>query len=341
MSSDPIRFFHPVLAARDLRRAPVRVEIAGRAYALFRDHEGRPSALGDACPHRSAPLSRGVVRPDGRLACPYHGWHFDREGRGVNPSQPTLRKCDTESFQLVERYDYLWLAERETSPDTIPALGGGDWELAGEFAMKMPAPLQIALDNFSENEHVPWVHDRLGWDEGGASNIEFEATNFDDRTEVRYRARQRASMLLPLLLLRSGDVYHNAWVTRFDPVRTEYTISWTDPHGVPRPVETRATIFMVPESERTTRFHVFTHVRCTDAKYRAFMPIVRRAALALGWFEVWDDARFLPVVAHTPLTLEGRLDRFDKPLVHNRKLLARVYYGTRDDLAAAPRKTVV
>jgi hypothetical protein len=195
--------------------------------------------------------------------------------------------------------------------------------------MEMPAPLSIALDNFSENEHVPWVHDRLGWDESAASNIEFDATNHDDRTEVRYRARQRSSPLLWLLLLRDGDIYRNEWVTRFDPVRTEYTISWTDPNGAPRPIETRATIFMVPETDRTTRFHVFTHVRCRDERYQRLMPLVRRAALALGWFEVWDDARFLPVVANTPRTLEGRLDRFDKPLIHNRKLLERIYYGER------------
>ena len=89
---DVTRYFHPVLAAKKLGGKPVRVLIAGRAYVLFRDRAGRAAALVDTCPHRFSPLSRGRVRSDGRLACPYHGWHFDAEGKGCNPSQPTLAK---------------------------------------------------------------------------------------------------------------------------------------------------------------------------------------------------------------------------------------------------------
>ncbi len=70
------RYFHPVLAAKQLRKQPVRVELAGHAYVLFRDAAGRPAALVDRCSHRFAPLSKGRVRPDGRLACGYHGWNF-------------------------------------------------------------------------------------------------------------------------------------------------------------------------------------------------------------------------------------------------------------------------
>ncbi len=56
------RFFHPVLAARALRKKPVRVELAGQAYVLFRDGRGQPAALLDRCPHRFSPLSAGRVR---------------------------------------------------------------------------------------------------------------------------------------------------------------------------------------------------------------------------------------------------------------------------------------
>jgi phenylpropionate dioxygenase-like ring-hydroxylating dioxygenase large terminal subunit len=90
---DVTRFFHPVLPARQLRNRPVQVKIAGRSYALFRDAANQPAALDDACPHRHAPLSSGVVER-GRLTCPYHGWNFDGTGAGCSPSQPSL-KCDT------------------------------------------------------------------------------------------------------------------------------------------------------------------------------------------------------------------------------------------------------
>jgi hypothetical protein len=40
------RYFHPVLASKKLNREPVRIEIAGHPYVLFRDSQGRPAALG-------------------------------------------------------------------------------------------------------------------------------------------------------------------------------------------------------------------------------------------------------------------------------------------------------
>ncbi len=83
------RFFHPVYDVAKLRDKPVRVQVAGTAYVLFRDAAGQAGALLDRCPHRFAPLSQGWVK-NGRLTCPYHGWHFDREGCGKSPSQPSL-----------------------------------------------------------------------------------------------------------------------------------------------------------------------------------------------------------------------------------------------------------
>ena len=329
---DVTRHVHPVLPARALgRRTPVRVELAGRAYALFRDAEGRPAALDDACPHRKAPLSLGRVRPDGRLQCAYHGWHFGADGQGVCPSQPSLAKCDATAMSVVEHLGWLWLTARDASPEArLPALGWPDegWVFAGAFAQRAAAPLHVVFDNFSEDEHTPFVHGRLGWSEEDARAIDFTSSAHDDRTEVRYAAPQRASRLLPLLLLRSGDTFENAWVTRFSPVHTVYTLSWTSPTGQPRPAAMRAAIFFVPETERATQIVTFAWSRLADARYRRLMPLVRAAALALAWKEVHDDVRFVRHVADTPFDLAGmRLDKYDAPLVHNHRLLRRIYFG--------------
>src|SRR6185369_4375428 len=93
--TDVLRYFHPVASSLALHPGPARAEVLGRGFALFRDGSGSAAALADTCPHRFAPLSKGRVRPDGRLACPYHGWNFDAQGRGQSPSQPTLAHCDT------------------------------------------------------------------------------------------------------------------------------------------------------------------------------------------------------------------------------------------------------
>src|SRR5688572_21662503 len=116
------RHFHPVLRASALRRKPVRIDLDGAAYVAWRDGSGTPRALRARCPHRHAPLSAGRVRPDGRLACGYHGWHFDGDGNGASPSVPELGKCSAEAFQLVEHYGWLWLADRGVDRDALPAL---------------------------------------------------------------------------------------------------------------------------------------------------------------------------------------------------------------------------
>lgn len=322
------RFFHPVLRASRLRERPVKVTVAGDDYVLWRDGQRQPAAFVDACPHRKAPLSAGRVHA-GRLQCPYHGWNFDTQGRGRSPSQPSLTKCDAQSMQLVERHGWLWLAGPEVEREALPDILTPGFDHAGTFSMLFRAPLHVCLDNFSEDEHTPFVHTRLGWDEGDIGTIEFEANNFDDRTEVSYRARQRDTAFRHLVGIRKGDTFNNEWVTRFDPVRTIYTIYWTHPtSGKVRGARTRSVIFMVPQTDRTTRFVVFITTKIESPALRLIAPVVRQAAVGLAWWEIYDDCRFIPTVADTPEEMKGmRLSKYDKPLVHNHKLLRRLYWA--------------
>jgi phenylpropionate dioxygenase-like ring-hydroxylating dioxygenase large terminal subunit len=325
---DPIRHFHPVLSARDLRGAPVRVELAGRRYVLFRDGTGQAAALVDRCPHRFAPLSAGKVRPDGRLACPYHGWNFDAQGHCDIPSRATLAKCDIPAFQVVERAGYLWLAAPSTPLSALPRMEFEGYTLAGHFSMPFEAPLHVAIDNFSEDEHTPYVHTRLGWDEPSFGGVEYECRNLEDRSEIHYRAPQRWTFAQHFLPIRRGDFFHNDWVTRFDPVRTEYNLHWTDAAGNARPLWIKAPIYMVPETPRLTRFHVFTYLKLTDRRLAAFTPLLGKVLTQMVRHEIAADARFIPTVADTPFELNGmKLGRFDKPLAHQRKLLKAIYWG--------------
>lgn len=339
------RYFHPVLASKKLRRAPVRVELAGHAYVLFRDGAGQPAALVDRCPHRFAPLSQGRVRADGRLACGYHGWNFDVTGDGRSPSQPSLTKCGVRSFQIIERFGYLWMADRETPLANFPSMEWEGYEYAGAFDTIFEAPIHVSLANFSEDEHFPYVHTRLGWNDRALEEIHFEADNYDDRSEVRYRGPQRPSPYLKFLLVRPGDVFYNEWVTRFDPLRALFSFKWEDRQtGKVRPLKLKIMIYMTPETAMTTRFHVFLFVRLDAPRLRFLMPVARRAAMLMGWHEVRDDAAFARHLAHTPYDMKGmRLDKFDKPVIHNNKLLRTIYLAepneTRlDELSASEER---
>jgi phenylpropionate dioxygenase-like ring-hydroxylating dioxygenase large terminal subunit len=321
------RFFHPVLPSRALRKKPKRAIVDGEAYVLFRDAGGRACALVDRCPHRFAPLSRGRVDERGHLQCAYHGWTFDGEGHGESASQPSLTKCDARAMRCEERHDYVWISARD-SITSVPSWSFGAHRFCGAFAMRFDAPLHVVLDNFSEDEHTPFVHTRLGWRDRDVHRIEFDAENHDDHTRVHYAAPQRPTRVGRLFGLRPGDIFHNDWVTRFDPVCTIYETHWVDPKsGAKRPLRITSPIFFVPETTTTTMLHTFVFADVGEP-YARFFSALRHVATAVAWGEIRDDARFVPILRDTPASMRGmRLGKFDKPLVHNRKLLDAIYFG--------------
>lgn len=320
------RHFHPVLRATKLRTKPVRVEIDGAGYVLWRDTSNTPRALLDRCPHRHAPLSAGRVRPDGRLACGYHGWHFDGEGHGTSPAVPELT-CTVDALRVAEHHGWLWLAAHG-SDAALPALAKDGYDFVGSYAHLAPAPLHVVLDNFSENEHTPYVHDRLGWREEDAPKVSIDVRCHPDRTEVTYTAPQRPSALLPLVLVKNGDLLTNEWVTHFSPIHSIYELSWHDPISLARrPFSLRVGIVFVPVSERSTHIVSFLFSRLAG-RHAIPRKLLDAAAYAMGWKEVWDDARWVRRIADTQRGFEGmRLTRFDKPLAHNRKLTDALYFG--------------
>lgn len=332
--ADVLRFFHPVLPGAALRSRPRRVTVAERHYVLFRDHDGRAAALDDACPHRRAPLSRGFVRPDGRLACGYHGWHFDAAGHGVSPSCPELRHCDATAYQVIERYGYLWLGNRSVPSSAMPSLGWDGFTPAGTIATRFDASLEVTLDNISEDEHFAFIHSTFGWDERSASGVEMSTDRYPDRSEVRLVGQQRRSFVSLLGGVRAGDRFHNAWVTRFDPVHAIYTFGWQDPRsGRARPITTRAVVYLVPETAAATRAHMFLFLKIAPSVQGRMRPLLHWLARRIALRELQRDARFAAYLADAPTTLRGmRLTRFDTALIHNRKLLDRIYRrGTTAD----------
>jgi len=336
--ADLLRFFHPVLPSAALGKGPVAVSVGSRRYALWRGPDGRPAAVDDACPHRNAPLSLGRVRADGRLACAYHGWNFGADGSGHSPSQPKLA-CQTNAYQLIERHDYLWLARRDV-PAALPELGAPGFVLAGAFETQFSAPIRVCLDNFSEDEHFPYVHAAFGWTDAQWSDVSFEASSFDDRTTARYVGPQRTSPIMPLLGVERGDLFHNSFETRFDPLRTLYESYWTCARGVEkRPVEARTWVFMHPEGERKTRFHTFVYLRvAASSRLRHALPALKYIARSFVQREWAMDARWVAKLADTAPDLRGlRLGKYDKPVIKNRKLLDQLYFGAEPNELVAIR----
>jgi phenylpropionate dioxygenase-like ring-hydroxylating dioxygenase large terminal subunit len=340
---DVTHHFHPVLRSKELVQQPVRVILSGRAIVLYRTPKGKAVAMADQCPHRRTPLSKGTVRPDGRLQCAYHGWHFDEAGDGCAPQQPKL-KCQAHAYRTVERLGYIWVAKRSTPASAMPAFARDAEELTGEWegfeplkpiVFDIEAPLEPVMDNFSEIEHVPHVHVVLGWKENDVPKMTIELEKTEDGSICRAWGPQREAPMGPLrlvdkLLLHSaGTTSLLQWGFKFSPVHLTFMPGWGDPEtGERRVFSVRATTVLVPISPTLTRLINFPFLKIHERRLQWMRPILRITARSALKKELILDGKFCEMVGDVPFELKGmRLGAFDRQLVYNRRLLKRLYYG--------------
>jgi phenylpropionate dioxygenase-like ring-hydroxylating dioxygenase large terminal subunit len=109
-------YWHPIATASEVDGEPRPFRLLGEKLVVFRDRDG-VVVFRDLCIHRGAALSGGKLK-NGRLACPYHGWEYDRTGACVHiPSLPAGSsipvKARAFTFQAREAYGLVWVAMRE------------------------------------------------------------------------------------------------------------------------------------------------------------------------------------------------------------------------------------
>ena len=105
------RYWHPVAFSSELGNAPLGVVLLDQPLVLYRV-DGKPAAALDRCPHRGARLSRGWMEAD-NLVCPYHGLHYDGEGRCTKiPAAPDAkipRNLRLEAVACQEAKNLIWI----------------------------------------------------------------------------------------------------------------------------------------------------------------------------------------------------------------------------------------
>ncbi|WP_310526422.1 Rieske 2Fe-2S domain-containing protein, partial [Nocardioides sp.] len=77
------RYWYPIAFEQDFDTKPSKtVRLLGENWTLYKTPAGKYGIIGEACPHRRASLTYGIVHEDG-IRCGYHGWKYDFDGQCV------------------------------------------------------------------------------------------------------------------------------------------------------------------------------------------------------------------------------------------------------------------
>lgn len=156
----------PLIPARQIKRKPVRVTVAGEPVVLFRGAGGALGALIDRCPHRGAALSAGKINDDGCIECPFHGWQFSTGGENRRvPLNPDAKRHLLGAMALpVRQYgDLVWLHTGVSAAPPDPHVPEGliDDGLARIYVLRRwHCHWTRAMENMLDSPHLPFVHRR-------------------------------------------------------------------------------------------------------------------------------------------------------------------------------------
>ena len=152
---------------------PLTVVALERELVLFRDATGAPCVVDAYCPHMGAHLGGGDV-VDGTVACPYHGWRFDGDGRCVDipysDARIPARAC-VQGWQVRERNGMVlvWYhaggAEPTYEVPEIPEVADPSFTDAVVHRGELVASLQDMAENNVDYTHFFFVHGRKALDD--------------------------------------------------------------------------------------------------------------------------------------------------------------------------------
>lgn len=160
------------------------IEFAQIPLLLVRDRQGQVRVFQNICRHRGMILVSEPRKIEGAIRCPYHSWCYGTDGRLVStphvggPGQNTHEAMEKSELGLIEVRSYVWrdvvwINVSGTAPVFEDAMrdvmsrwaefeqplhhGGAD----SSFDLQVNCNWKLAVENYCESYHLPWVHPGL------------------------------------------------------------------------------------------------------------------------------------------------------------------------------------
>ena len=163
------------------------IDFMGQPLLLVRDRADRVRVFQNACRHRGmilVPETGETVRLRGMIRCPYHSWVYDLDGalkatpHVGGPGMNVHEAIDRSTLGLVEIRSQVWhdVVFVNVSGDAAPfeERHAGlldrwrDFEkpshpgtAESRFDLEVACNWKLAVENYCESYHLPWVHPGL------------------------------------------------------------------------------------------------------------------------------------------------------------------------------------
>ena len=160
------------------------LEFLGQPLLLLRDGDGQLRVFQNICRHRGMILVSEPRKIEGAIRCPYHSWCYAKDGRLVStphvggPGQNSHPAMDRATLGLVEVRSHIWrdvvfinlsgdAPPFEEVHETLltrwkevekPIFHGGP---ESSFMLEVETNWKLAVENYCESYHLPWVHPGL------------------------------------------------------------------------------------------------------------------------------------------------------------------------------------
>ncbi|MDE0113367.1 MAG: aromatic ring-hydroxylating dioxygenase subunit alpha, partial [Albidovulum sp.] len=160
------------------------VELAGMPLLVVRDHDGKVRVFQNTCRHRGMILVERHGNLRGTIRCPYHSWCYNLDGSlratphvggpGKNVDGSVRREeLGLFSIRTAVWRDVIFVNVSGDAPDfgdyaaklmqrwgehNQPLHHGGS---SSGFAFDVACNWKLAVENFCESYHLPWIHPGL------------------------------------------------------------------------------------------------------------------------------------------------------------------------------------
>lgn len=162
----------------------VPLDFVGMPLLLIRDKEGKVRVFQNICRHRGMILVDAPRKIEGAIRCPYHSWCYSTKGALVStphvggPGHNTHEAIRRDELGLIEVRSHVWrdvvwinvsgdappfeeamadVIERWRAFDLPLYHGGHD----SRFTLEVASNWKLAVENYCESYHLPWVHPGL------------------------------------------------------------------------------------------------------------------------------------------------------------------------------------